>query len=214
MIALIGNLIVKACLIIGIVILSAGAGIITYGGAHIFKNVILPSPSPAIESEFKKSWVTPSSNPTPKPTVKKTQPIPSLTPDPDPIVTCKSKTGDIQVRHSICKSYTDCPDGYGGYIFESQESCKKRWERIEKELTQSVKNYTDALLEGQRLRWQFYMQQAEYEQQLREIEMQSKMDELTESILESDYTVPALPLIIESSPEPTPNYEGTQVWGW
>ncbi len=58
------------------------------------------------------------------------------------------------------------------------------------------------------------MQQAEYEQQLREIEMQSKMDELTESILESDYTVPALPLIIESSPEPTPNYEGTQVWGW
>jgi hypothetical protein len=50
------------------------------------------------------------------------------TTDPDPIMGCNSKTGLIRVRKSVCLSYTDCPDGKGGYIFESQVDCKKLWD--------------------------------------------------------------------------------------
>lgn len=90
-----------------------------------------------------------------------TTPTPSSKPttDPDPVITCNSKTGKISVKRSICNSYTDCPDGRGGYIFESQDSCKQRWNRIGQDLTKYTKEYWDAKLEQDRLKTQLGIQE-------------------------------------------------------
>jgi hypothetical protein len=63
----------------------------------------------------------------------------------DPIMDCNSKTGLIKVKRSICLSYTDCPDGNGGYVFESQDSCKQRWAKLGNQITNSTQNFINNL---------------------------------------------------------------------
>lgn len=77
------------------------------------------------------------------------------TPETDPIVSCKGKYGTYSVRSSVCSSSTECSDGYGKYIFESVESCKKRWEIIGSDLEKASKAYGDSIV-------QQYKVQSEY----------------------------------------------------
>lgn len=85
MIVFIGNLIVKAALLVGVLILTAGAGIVTYGGANVVRDIIQPNPTPTVKSEFIEP--SPSFTPTPvsKPAVKSGKPTKSV--PPTPIVT-------------------------------------------------------------------------------------------------------------------------------
>lgn len=82
---------------------------------------------------------------------KETKAIPTKAPaptnDPDPLITCNSKTGKITVRLSVCKSYTDCPNGNGGYVFESQDACKSRWQKLGNQLKNVTDEYVKALKE-------------------------------------------------------------------
>lgn len=82
MIALIGNLIVKACLAIGVIILSAGVGVVGYGGIYLAKDKLQSKPPSVLKSEFEKSWATPTPTPEPTPTTKPTIKTPSLVPQP------------------------------------------------------------------------------------------------------------------------------------
>jgi len=88
-----------------------------------------------------------------------TKPVAIKTNDPDPIIKCNSKTGTIEVRRSICSSYVDCPDGKGGYIFESQESCTKLWNGYKDQLTKAATNYANAMNESTKLQYQLQLQQ-------------------------------------------------------
>jgi hypothetical protein len=90
---------------------------------------------------------------------KKVVLLPTPTTDPDPIITCNSKTGALQVKSSVCKSYTDCPNGSGGFIFESQESCKARWDKISSDLKNSINEYGKATLENMHLQNQLNQNQ-------------------------------------------------------
>lgn len=130
----------------------------------------------------------------------------TTTTDTDPIVICKGKTGERKVPKSVCNSYTECPDGYGGYIFESQESCKKRLQKYGQDLADVIRQWGEATLEEQRLKNQLRMQQWESESKLRELETRKKMDDLIKSIPEPNFSVPPLPTIAPSTPKPTPNY--------
>lgn len=100
-----------------------------------------PSPSKNVEANYKpKEIVQGQALNNPQPTT-----------NPDPIVTCNSKTGALQVRSSVCRSNTDCPDGYGGYVFESQDACKARWNKISADLKNVIGQYTKAQLEQMNL---------------------------------------------------------------
>lgn len=125
--------------------------------------------------------------------------------DSDPIVICKSKTGNIKVPKSTCSSYTDCPDGYGGYVFESQETCKGRWKNYAEQLNQASRDFTIAFqenlkLESELLQWKLLNQELEQQRRLQE------MENLVKSIPEPNFSVPPLPTIAPSTPKPTPNY--------
>lgn len=126
------------------------------------------------------------------PTINNVQPRienPTPTNDPDPVVTCNSKTGKIQVKSSVCRSYTDCPDGYGRYVFESQEACKARWSTISAGLKNAADQYGKATLEQMNL-----MNQAS--------QIQSSPLP-TVAIANTLITAPPLNMTIKDIPQPT-----------
>lgn len=98
-------------------------------------------------------------------------PIPTT--DPDPLVICTSKTGNIRVKRSICSSYTDCPDGYGGYVFESQGSCKNRWGKISNDL----KNVNDQLIQAIKEKSDLNSQKLKLDQDQYNRELQQKLQQ-------------------------------------
>lgn len=163
---------------------------------------------------YSKKALTPTPLPTPttRPKVKGSTKGVVPTTNLDPIITCKSKTGDIQVRRSICRSYTDCPDGSGGYVFESQEDCKKRMEKLGQELADVVRQWGDAYLENSRLQQELMFLEAENKFNQSLFETQQQAQQLLESVPEPDLSVEPFPTIPPSTPEPTPNYEGTIVY--
>lgn len=123
--------------------------------ASVLKLDIRSSSSPiptSVLSESDAISPTKEIEPTSEPLIKQAvyiKPSPtsvSVPLDPDPIITCQSKTGNLQVRKSVCASNTDCPDGYGGYIFESQQSCKNRWDKISSNALNAVNAYGQTLL--------------------------------------------------------------------
>lgn len=122
----------------------------------------------------------------------------STTSDADPIITCNSKTGQISVKRSICASYTDCPDGRGGYIFESQDSCKQRWNRIGQDLTIYTKEYWDAKLEQDRLKTQLGIQ----EMQNKANQAIQDMNNTANSVSQPTFKVEPLPIIKSIPPPP------------
>lgn len=99
--------------------------------------------------------------------------FPTPTIDPDPLVTCTSKTGNIKVKRSICSSYTDCPDGYGRYVFESQESCKNRWNKISGDL----KNVNDQFIQAIKERSDLNSQKLKLDQDQYNLELQQKLQQ-------------------------------------
>ncbi|MBI3290451.1 hypothetical protein HYZ78_03590 [Candidatus Microgenomates bacterium] len=136
----------------------------------------------------------------------------NATPDPDPVITCKSKTGNIQVRRSTCSSYTDCPDGSSGYIFESQDSCKKRWNKINQEFKNLTDEFVGAMRESNRLSKELFdlnlkESQANFDARINEIES------ITNNLPELNYESPSSNIILPTeTPKPSPNYEGTIVY--
>ncbi len=106
----------------------------------------IPSPTSTLNSQPTNTETNYSQEQSTLPN-KNSQQITQLNNNSDPIVTCKSKTGNLQVKLSICKSHTDCPDGSGGYIFETQQTCKDRWQKFGNQLKNITDEYVNALKE-------------------------------------------------------------------
>lgn len=112
--------------------------------------------------------------------------IPTPTIDPDPFIICKSKTGDLLVKKSTCDTYTDCPDGYGGFVFESKEACKSRWNQISKNLMAAVEAYKNALIEQSKIQSELLKLQLEGASQDTINNIQQKLDKINQEIAESN----------------------------
>ena len=117
---------------------------------------------------------------------KETKTIPTKAPaptnDPDPLITCNSKTGKITVRLSVCKSHTDCPNGNGGYVFESQEACKNRWKQLANQLKNTTDEYVKALKEQNDLNAQkLKLDQDQYNKELQQ-KLQQQTDDTNKFI--------------------------------
>lgn len=125
MTALIGDLIVKACLAIGVLVLGIGAGVATYSGIYLAKDKLQSNPPSVLKSEFKESWVTPTPILSPKPAIKGKYNIP--TPDPDPITTCNIHAncggGSRQMKKSECNQTICCQIEGKWYFYLSKEKC-------------------------------------------------------------------------------------------
>lgn len=144
--------------------------------------------------------------------VKGVQTTPTPTTDPDPIITCKSKTGDLRVRRSICSSYTDCPDGDGGYVFESQEDCKERMKNLGEELADLVRQWGDAYLENLKLQQELMVLEAENKVNESLSEAEEEAQESLNSVSEPNTSNESNLTIPTNTPTPAPNYEGTIVY--
>ena len=150
--------------------------------------------------------------------------VPAPARDSDPFVICNSKTGKITVRLSVCKSYTDCPDGNGGYIFESQAACKSRWENIGKKFKNTTDDYIKAIKErGELESLQRQLQTQQYDNELKnKLEQQSQETDQFIKDLENKSSAEYQRIlqeqrdyfknfIITPSPSPTPQSGGGRV---
>lgn len=106
----------------------------------------------------------------------------------DPLVVCKGKYGTYNVRSSVCSSNTECADGYGKYIFESQESCKKRWE----EISNKLKMQTDQMINS-------IQDQGRIQEELNTLQSQHLFDARLKSIEDTQFP----DLVISPAPKPT-----------
>lgn len=132
--------------------------------AYILVNNYLSSVPPKIQNstspEVKSSISSPTApfEPDASPVVLKTATNISNSPsNQDPIVNCNSKTGTKQVPLSVCKSFVDCPNGSGGFIFESKQSCDNRWKQYGSDLEKAAKDLGSAITEQQRLNGGYYI---------------------------------------------------------
>ncbi|MBI3380260.1 hypothetical protein HY029_05895 [Candidatus Gottesmanbacteria bacterium] len=110
--------------------------------------------------------------------------------DPDPLITCNSKTGNIIVKKSVCSSYTDCPDGNGGFIFESQGDCKKLWDGYAAQLNQKTQDFVNAL-----------DTQSQLQSQLIHLQMKNASNQIQQSLQPADWSQYKLNI------PPTPKFE-------
>lgn len=113
MIALIGDLIVKAALLIGVLVLAGGAGVATYGGVKVISDIAKPQPRPAVISE---RWIEPSPHPTSTPLIA----------DSDPIIDCESDLCDGgRIRQSECRNSVCCQIGDKWIFYKNKDKCKQ-----------------------------------------------------------------------------------------
>lgn len=104
----------------------------------------------------------------------------------DPLIICKSKTGDLRIRKSVCSSSTDCPDGKGGFIFISQDLCKERWSKVGQDLTKYLKEYWDAKLEQDRLKTQLGTQELQNKTNQAIQDMNNTADSVSQPTFETE----------------------------
>lgn len=178
------------------------------GKKIIYEPIVQPSPSPivAVKPSPTPKSIKSSPSPIPKPIVKNTykpvsspSPVPQMANDPDPYVICQSKTGNLQVRKSVCDTSTDCADGHGGYIFTSQEECKKLWDSYSKELTDVTQQMINAWEERDRL----YQLQRDLDGQILDQQIEDyKNYQIPDYTTDLQPFVP--PVITYPSPSPSP----------
>lgn len=172
------------------------------GVVQQIENKLTLTPTPTFVQELQKEmpWITPiesvievpesppSTIPTKADTFTQPSPTTSSRPtiDPDPLITCNSKTGKLQVRRSVCSSNTDCPDGYGGYVFESQQACKDRWQKISANLKQTTNEYVKSIQESSAIQAEQYRIQQDLESRERQQLFEQQSQQLKQDLEEME----------------------------
>lgn len=122
---------------------------------------------------------------------------------PDKAVLLSDKSQCISSSTQNNKSNSSlvrCPDGYGGYINESQAACKSRWDKISQDLASGVKAYNAALLEQQRLQYL----QLQINNTYQEAQRQERMNEINTNVPIPTYNPYIDFKIIVPTPTPCP----------
>lgn len=112
MIASIGDLIVKACLLFGVVVLGIGSGVATYGGIYLAKDRLQSKPPSMLKSEFKESWETPKPTPrlTPTPALSPKPAVKGVQLSPQTVVSSPQVTKKLAVYLSYSGKTIYCPE--------------------------------------------------------------------------------------------------------